>query len=53
MYIPYCKFLWLIFNALNRMLSAIFELRIDWYTNKGQTNSTVNKRNVLSLKSVT
>ena len=25
------------------MLSVIFELRIDWYTNKSQTNSTVNE----------
>ena len=49
MYIPYCKFLCLIFNALNIMLSVIFELRIDWYTNKGQTSSTVNERKVVSL----
>ena len=34
------------------MLSVIFELRIDWYTNKGQTSSTVNERNVVSLRSV-
>ena len=34
------------------MLSFIFELRIDWYTNKGQTSSTVNERNVMSLRSV-
>ena len=34
------------------MLSIIFELRIDWYTNKGQTSSTVNGRNVVSLRSV-
>ena len=52
MYIPYYKFLWLSFNALNIMLSVIFELRIDWYTNKGQTSSTVNKRNIVSLRSV-
>ena len=31
-------------------LSVIFELRIDWYSNKGQTSSTVNKRNVVSLR---
>ena len=31
------------------MLSVIFELRIDCYTNKGQTSSTVNERNVVSL----
>ena len=40
------------FNALNRMLSFIFKLRIDWYSNKGQTSSTVNKRNVVSLRFV-
>ena len=40
------------FNALNRMLSIIFELRIDCYTNKGQTNSIVNECNVVSLRSV-
>ena len=34
------------------MLSVIFELRIDWYTNKGQTSSTLNERNVVSLRSV-
>ena len=34
------------------MLSVIFELRVDWYTNKGQTSSTVNERNVVSLRSV-
>ena len=27
-------------NALNRMLTVKFELRIDWYTNKGQMSST-------------
>ena len=34
------------------MLSVIFELRIDWYTNKGQTSNAVNERNVVSLRSV-
>ena len=34
------------------MLSVIFELRIDLYTNKGQNRSTVNKLNVVSLRSV-
>ena len=34
------------------MLSVIFELRIYWYTNKGQTSSTGNERNVVSLRSV-
>ena len=27
-------------NALNKMLTIKFELRIDWYTNKGQIRST-------------
>ena len=27
-------------NALNRLLTVKFELRIDWYTNKGQISST-------------
>ena len=49
MYIPYCKFLLLILNAFNRMLFVIFKLKIYWYTNKGQTNSTVNERNIVSL----
>ena len=34
------------------MLSVIIELKIDWYNNKGQTDSTVNERNVVSLRSV-
>ena len=36
-------------NALNRMLTIKFELRIYWYTNKGQINSTANERNDVSL----
>ena len=39
-------------NALNRMLTVKFELRIDWYTNKGQISSTTNERNDMSLRSV-
>ena len=39
-------------NALNRMLIVKFELRIDWYTNKGQISSTANERNDVSLRSV-
>ena len=39
-------------NALNRMLTVKFELRIDWYTNKGQISITTNKRNDVSLRSV-
>ena len=27
-------------SALNRMLTVKFELKIDWYTNKGQMSST-------------
>ena len=27
-------------NTLNRMLTIKFELRIDWYTNKGKISST-------------
>ena len=41
------------FNALNIMLFVIFELRIDWYTNKGQTNSTVNEmKKIVAYRSV-
>ena len=32
-------------NALNRMLTVKFELRIYWCTNKGQISSTANERN--------
>ena len=39
-------------NALNRMLTVKFELRIDWYTNKGQISSTANEHNDVSLRSV-
>ena len=39
-------------NALNRMLTIKFELRIDWYTNNGQINSIENERNDVSLRSV-
>ena len=37
-------------NTLNRMLTVKFELRIDWYTNKGQINSTANEHNDVSLQ---
>ena len=40
-------------NAFNRMLTIKFELKIDWYTNKGQISSIVNERNDLSLRFVT
>ena len=39
-------------NTLNRMLTIKFELRIDWYTNKGQISSIVNERNDVLLRSV-
>ena len=39
-------------NAINRMLTFKFELRIDGYTNKGQISSTANERNDVSLRSV-
>ena len=39
-------------NALNRMLAVKFELRIDWYTNKGKIRSITNERNDVSLRSV-
>ena len=39
-------------NAFNRMLTVKFELKRDWYTNKGQISSTTNERNDVSLRSV-
>ena len=39
-------------NTLNRMLIVKLELRIDWYTNKGQISSTANERHDVSLQSV-
>ena len=39
-------------NALNRMLTVKFKLRIDWYTNKGQISSTTNEFNDVSLGSI-
>ena len=38
-------------NALNRMLSVKFGLRIDWYTNK-ENEQYCAKRNDVSLRSV-
>ena len=35
-------------NALNRMLIVKFELRIDWFTNKGQISNIANERNDVS-----
>ena len=39
-------------NAFNRMLTVKFELRINWYTNKGQISSTANERNDVSIRSI-
>ena len=39
-------------NTFNKMLTVKFELRINWYTNKGQISSTANERNDVSLRSV-
>ena len=39
-------------NALNRMLTVYFALRIDWYTNRGQNNSTANDCIDVSLRTV-
>ena len=39
-------------NALNRMLTVKFELRIDWYTNKSQISSIANERDDVSLRSI-
>ena len=38
-------------SALNRILTVKFELRIDWYTNKGQMSSNV-LNVMMSLRSV-
>ena len=39
-------------NALNRMLTVYFALRIYWYTNRGQNSSTANDCIDVSLRSV-
>ena len=39
-------------NALNRMLTVKFKLRIDGYTNKGQISNTANAHNDVSLLSI-
>ena len=38
-------------KALKKMITIYFALRIDWYTNKGQTSSTANKRIDVLLRS--
>ena len=42
-------------NALKRMLSVIFELKIDWYTNKGQCSGIGNEMiySGISIRSLT
>ena len=42
MYVLYYIFAIKDLNALNRMLTVYFALMIDWYTNRGQNNSTAN-----------
>ena len=39
-------------NALNRMLTVKFKVRIDWYANKGQISGIANERNDVSLRSI-
>ena len=38
-------------NALNRMLTVYFALRIDWYTNRGENSSTTKDCIDVSLRS--
>ena len=38
-------------NALNRMLTFYFALRIYWYTNRGQNSNTTNDCIDVSLRS--
>ena len=48
----YCTvFFYKEFEALNKMLTVYFVLRIDWYTNKGQISNTANKCIDVSLRS--
>ena len=52
MYILYCISTIKDLNALNRMLTFYFALRIDWYTDKGQISNTMNKHIDVSLRSI-
>ena len=55
LYIDVYTILYFVMNdldALNRMLTVKFELKIDWYTNKGQISSTANERSDVLLRSV-
>ena len=52
LYIDVYTILYFVMNdldALNRMLTVKFELKIDWYTNKGQISSTANERSDVLL----
>ena len=51
MYVLYYIFAIKDLNALNRMLTVYFELRIYWYTNMGQNSSTTNDCINVSLRS--
>ena len=51
MYVLYYIFAIKDLNALNRMLTVYFALRIDWYTNRGQNSSTANDCIDVSLRS--
>ena len=42
MYVLYYIFSIKDLNALNRMLTVYFALRIDWYTSRGQNSSIAN-----------
>ena len=48
MYVLY----YILLNALNRMLTVYFTLRIDWYINRGQNSSVANNCIDVSLRSV-
>ena len=51
MYVLYYIFAITDLNALNRMLTVYFALRIDWYTNRGQNSNTANNCIDVSLQS--
>ena len=51
MYVLYYIFAIKDLNALNRMLTVYFALRIDWYINRGQNSNTANDCIDVSLRS--
>ena len=53
MYVLYYIFAVKDLNALNRMLTVYFTLRIDWYTNRGQNSSIAKDCIDVSLRSAT